>query len=512
MKKLVKSISNFNKPKSTNFYFQKITIKNLKIVFLFKNGLIYAGIFGEEVKNYYIKLYLIHMFVAFINFNGELVESIKNSVNNNSSNTNNSCEQNEVDYSKSEFFQLKIYEIYFIKHITSHFTRIFKYLIRKEEMYLSYIKFKNMYVVDLSNGEIIFDMLQLRGSEKNKKIYKNEKLWSEIMHHSRALMDNYKSDYSNNYDNKDSFYRFVKFECTSTYPRLTFIVKFIPVLKGISIIHMYSQKKLSRTTENNDQHIINKGYKEIDLLYGSEVKNNTNIDFRYSEPKKLQEIEKFFIEFYISIRDTSDIFYNINHEIKYFDYSIIKTINEILINYRQQVTNSNFTSVDMLINRIHAKLYEGYINSKNGADQLGQVTKDENYGEMNRSNEKDTNISAFLLINKDVILKELFKENNDKSYLNSFNIDRKTPGVAGEYSQDNSKLNQSQSMREYEVIGNEKYVKQDDGWMVRTHRDKFFTTGTEDKTNKVYLNNNATLNLSKYNDENDKYNGSNNLL
>jgi hypothetical protein len=63
---------------------------------------------------------------------------------------------------KKENFQLKIYEIYFLKSLTTHFDNIFNLLIKKEEMFLSYVKFKNMYVVDLSNSQIIFDMLSLR--------------------------------------------------------------------------------------------------------------------------------------------------------------------------------------------------------------------------------------------------------------------------------------------------------------------------------------------------------------
>ena len=60
----------------------------------------------------------------------------------------------------------------------------------------------------------------------------------------------------------------MKLECTSTYPRLTFIIKFLPILNGVSIVHVYSQKKLSRMTENSESNLIIKNYKEIDILYG----------------------------------------------------------------------------------------------------------------------------------------------------------------------------------------------------------------------------------------------------
>ena len=76
---------------------------------------------------------------------------------------------------------------------------------------------------------------------------------------------------------------------------MTFIIKFIPLIKGISIIHVYSQKKLSRMNENTEQQQIK--YREVDLLYGSEIRTNLNLEFRYTQPKVLQHIEKFLIEF-----------------------------------------------------------------------------------------------------------------------------------------------------------------------------------------------------------------------
>ena len=46
-------------------------------------------------------------------------------------------------------------------------------------------------------------------------------------------------------------------------------MKFLPILNGVAIIHVYSQKKLSRYTESSDNHLIQKVYKEIDILYGN---------------------------------------------------------------------------------------------------------------------------------------------------------------------------------------------------------------------------------------------------
>ena len=113
-----------------------------------------------------------------------------------------------------------------------------------------------------------------------KKYYKNEKLWQEILYHSNTLMNSYINEIGSMiYDPNELNLRvslfliqFVKLECTSTYPRLTYIIKFLPIFKGMTIIHIYSQNKLSRNPDsgnnNTTDNPILKGYREIDILYG----------------------------------------------------------------------------------------------------------------------------------------------------------------------------------------------------------------------------------------------------
>jgi hypothetical protein len=45
--------------------------------------------------------------------------------------------------------------------ITSHFEKILRLIMKKEEMFLSNIKFKNFYLVDLETDEVLFDMQDL---------------------------------------------------------------------------------------------------------------------------------------------------------------------------------------------------------------------------------------------------------------------------------------------------------------------------------------------------------------
>jgi hypothetical protein len=67
-----------------------------------------------------------------------------------------------LDFTKAEFFQIKIFEVYFLKGLTNHFEKVSRHLYKKEEMYLSTIKFKNMYIVEINSKTILFDLLELR--------------------------------------------------------------------------------------------------------------------------------------------------------------------------------------------------------------------------------------------------------------------------------------------------------------------------------------------------------------
>jgi len=132
-----------------------------KLFFLAKSNLVICGDFNESVNSYYIKLYLLHMYISFTNFNETLFDRIQVDEGLDKDLYESFTDQDRpktVSSKNSEYLQLKIYEYFFIQPISSHFENIFKLLIKKEEISLSYIKFKNMYVVDLSNQDILFDL------------------------------------------------------------------------------------------------------------------------------------------------------------------------------------------------------------------------------------------------------------------------------------------------------------------------------------------------------------------
>jgi hypothetical protein len=191
-----------------------------------------------------------------------------------------------------------------------------------------------------------------------------------------------------------------------------FIIKFLPILKGIVIVHIYYQKKLSRNMNNNSLSINpDNRYKEVDLVFGSYLNENQGLDFKYVMPKKLTEIENFFKEFYITTR-TCDLFkLNDPHkEFKYFNYNIINIINTITIDIKNSTQEKIFEYINDKIKKIYLEEHnKNVIKIKHG-----ETKKEEN-----NKNENEDNI---FLIDKNMIYKDLFKNNNnDKNSTNQIN-------------------------------------------------------------------------------------------
>lgn len=126
---------------------------------------------------------------------------------------------------------------------------------------------------------------------------------------------------------------------------------------------------------------------------GNDMKDNTNIEFKYSEPKKLMEIEKFLIEFFISIRPNLDIFHDPKWELKYFDYSLISIFEDILSKFKKN-------TIEQITYIINIKLYESYIKLQKKPDNTNlshsyNITSSPNF--------------SFLILSKEQFLRDFFK-------------------------------------------------------------------------------------------------------
>ena len=422
------SLNNNKKdPKYNEFIFKNILLEKCKILFMLRNNIIFVSTFPVRSTIQFQRLLLIHIFIALINFKGDAISAM-NKLNEYEQYDKNSFTNLKTFYNKklklqskeiNDVLELLIFENYFLKIIIIHFSKVFNELFKKEYLKLNQTRFKNLYVLDLATSSIILDMVKIqRNKEPSKKrnYIINNKLFDEILFHAKNMYNNYKSENDMKYVAADSIYRFVKFECTSTFPRLLFIIKFIPVLNGIAVIHLYYQKKLSRNTEDNplDQELK---YKEIDLLFGSFIRDNQNLEFKYGAPKKLQHIEKFFEEFFITNRNGFDIFRtNLNKKFKYVNYYIINIINSVPV--------SNKIDIELLFQDINKRLEEEYnkeLNTKREKELLKQEinskskdndeNEDENDNEEENENTENSYDNIFIL-NKDTVYNEIIDIKN----------------------------------------------------------------------------------------------------
>jgi hypothetical protein len=151
----------------------------------------------------------------------------------------------------------------------------------------------------------------------------------------------------------------------------------------------------------------------MDIIYGGEIKNSTDIEFRYTDPKKLKEVEKFFIEFYLSNRVNTEIFYENNHELKYFNYNIISIIEEVVSGYRG-------LGFETIMAKINTKLREIYMSNPEGERfkyYEGEESDNESAGVQKRNvmNNSDINNlnTNFLNIKKEFIIREVFRDNDN---------------------------------------------------------------------------------------------------
>ena len=316
----------------------------------------------------------------------------------------------------NDILEILIFENIFLKTLVAHFTKVFYEIFKKEDLNLKQTKLKNLYMVDISSSEVILDMVKLQGiksSQKNKKFYKSEKLFEEIIYQSKNMYNNYVKEYNMKFTSADSDFRFVKFECTSTYPRLLFIMRFVPVLKGISIIHVYSQKKLSRNNDNNIQMEQGINCKEVDFIFGSFMKGNKNFEFKYGAPKKLEYIEKFMEEFYLTGRSSLNIFKvnNQNKKYKYVNYDIIGIINSFQI--------SKSMTIEEIFKNFKNKLKQEYEKDQKIKKEKEKEIDDNNSNNSDEQNDDSTKkIDKILLLNKETFYSVLLnikpKENISK--------------------------------------------------------------------------------------------------
>ena len=464
-----------------DFIFNSIQTDIYKILILIKNDFILVGTFPKSCSKQFQKLLLTHIFLGLNNFKGDIgniskklnefetydskiFTHIKEFYNSQNGLTTKEC---------NDILEILIFENIFLKTLIVHFTKVFYEIFKKEDLNLKQTKLKNLYIIDVPSSHVILDMVKIQGiksEQKNKKYYKCEKLYEEIIYQSKNMYNNYIKEYNMKYTSADSDFRFVKFECTSTYPRLLFIIRFLPVLKGLAIIHVYSQKKLSRSNDNNIQMEQGINCKEVDFIFGSFMKGNKNFEFKYGAPKKLEYIEKFMEEFFLTGRSSLGIFKvnNMNKKYKYVNYDIIGIINSFQI--------SKSMTIDEIFINFRNKLKQEYEKDKKEKKENEKEIYD---NASNNSEDKDDdngkNIDKIFSLNKETFYKVLLniKPEDEQSKKNK---DVKSINLISDNMNRNSNLDENLNLNNLVNINSER---------VNLGEGNTLSLYDNDKTNKV---------------------------
>ena len=425
--------------------FNYFIINKYKITFLIKSKIALVGLFSFNTSTGYQNLLLIHLFISLINYKGDSLTKLNiinsyikdkkyNTLQEFQEENNDIITNNKIqNVSKGDFLEIFIYDKYFLKSCILHFEKVFEFLTKKEDINLKFTKFLDLYIIDISTDILLFDLNSILYNDINHnnsyyKYYKNKNIFKEILFHSHQLYDSYTSKHGTKFIKGDSSQRFIKVECTSTYPRILFIIKFIPVLKGIIVVHLYYQSKLSRTNNNISINQENK-YKEVDLVFGSFFGENGEMDLKYVMPKKLANIEKFMEEFFLTTRN-SDLF-KLNEptkEFKYFNYYIIKIINSM----PADLLKTSFQNIFEYINdKIKNKYKEEIENNKkkirkmfrinNISDDIDKINEQSNKNTINIKKSKINHdsssidsIDKIFSIDKQFLYNELFPNTSIK--------------------------------------------------------------------------------------------------
>ena len=383
-----------NKTNKPLHYFL-INNENIKIDILnmSKTNIYLLGVFKGDVHYSIRKIFLLHILLSFLNYMGENscfilkekfqlsndndtlelekinVYSNKDSTNNNkdfiSSDNNNFIEGS--DNSNNDLLYSKIYEFFLLLPIIKFFILITQTIFIRYNYYYRGAAYKNFYFVEINSGDILFSMENIfnlnNGYHPSHSIKLNKAIWEELLHYGHMLKNDYIKQCGKILDFIDYQTFYVRIELTCTHPRIIFIVRFMPLLNGIILIHEYHMNNYPI------EGCYDEKYKEIDVMYGNSMTREEESEeiedypLLINEPKFIKEIEYFFINFFLSTNSNiNDCFYIKNSKIKYFSDDILNIINNSI---NKKINISNSLNIDNIILTINNELYNKYLEIYN---------------------------------------------------------------------------------------------------------------------------------------------------
>ena len=404
VKSIIISDKKNNKAINHNIFFLNET--KIMTVNIAKSNIISIAIYSNRTKSKLIFFFLLKITMAFLNY----------------------MKMHNCDTSYN--IHSIIYETLLLSPIINHFSLSIQQVFRRYTLYINNIRFKNYYLVDLDSNEIILSLETLYSQYKNKAVemkIPNKIIWDEILFHAHILKRDYIKKYNNLFqvENLQDFY--AKIEFKATYPRLIYIIKFLPLLKGMVLIHEYRQIKMSKY----DGEI--QPYKELGYEYGYQFDEENNFqtkndEFLLDEPDVLIHIHFYIIECLLCNLNNIEFFIFNKYNKIYFSDEIIKIINKQI--YRNikfsQATEicKDKNAVHQLLEKITNSLYEEYIqlDAKEVESKESAMITKKDIDEMSLNKSFYISYPDSLYISKNLTLKTIFKSRLLNQYINPNDI------------------------------------------------------------------------------------------
>ena len=278
-KQFIEKIIKINNNPKQNYQYKIIYFSEFIILVLVNfdvnNNFICIFNNNKNIKNSYYKLFLLHIAISYRNTFNKLSKFLPSNKN---------------------LFPLIFTQIFFLPFL-HNFEKIFSIIVKKIDLVLfGNSEYISSLMFDLENKYIIYDTGYL--VQKNYKsnildFSKKNKIIDELYFFGQKLKNNYFKSGDKHLDKIDNY---IKLELRATFPKPLFIIKFYPLLKGVLLIHVFHQYKLSKiqvlNPQSNGQYTFEK-YKEIDAVF---------FDF-YNKLEELNSkeiiiLEKFFFEYF----------------------------------------------------------------------------------------------------------------------------------------------------------------------------------------------------------------------
>ena len=403
-------------------------------------NIISVGVFSVNTKTSIIKLYLLNFLIMFLNYLDNDINILHIIDNNNNNNIDDNIKLNIF----KEILYPPFHQYFFLQT---------KQIFKRQKFNLKNLFYKKSYLIELNFNKIIFSFDSLYNNNDINidkyqiKLHNKDQIWNEVLYHCHILKNTYINQFSLNFDELHYENYFAVFELKSTFPRRTFIIKFLPVLNGLAIIHEFVQAKLSSNEGNENNH-----YKEYESIYGyfNEVNtisqktcnsSSSKLIFFRNEPIILKKINNFFIGSLSLNTSQKNLFSFKKHRNIYICDEIMKIINKYL-------KKENLCSNNNIMKDIIREIYEEYLkdNEKNDIDlNINNNNKillyNNNEGFLlddNNSQKLDFGIS------KNFIFTALFtNDKNLSKYINNQFSSRKNPGSRKDFTKFSEILNEN---------------------------------------------------------------------